>query len=142
MESKIWRLVWDPKMSVGIPEVDADHLRCIALIDGLNYAILERMDSGEISQRLGLVLADADVHFTKEDELFRRWRYPDTAGHAELHRHVLKNCRELVANAADLNINREWVRAALAVKGMLVDHLLIDDMKYHDYFVTHSWKGQ
>jgi hemerythrin len=142
MESKIWRLVWDPKMSVGIPEVDADHLRCISLIEGLNHAILERMDSGEIGQRLRLVLFDADAHFAREDELFHRWHYPDTATHAALHRQVLRDCHELVANAADLNINREWVRAALAVKGLLVDHLLIDDMKYHDYFVTHSWKEQ
>jgi hemerythrin-like metal-binding protein len=142
MESKIWRLVWDPKMSVGIPEVDADHLRCISLIEGLNHAILERMDSGEISQRLRLVLSDADAHFAHEDELFRHWRYPDSETHAALHRHVLKDCRELLANAAGLDINREWVRAALGVKGLLVDHLLIDDMKYHDYFVTRSRKEQ
>ncbi len=142
MGSKVWNLAWDSKMSVGIPEVDEDHLRCLTLLNGLNHAIVERMDADEIRLQLRLVLYDAELHFANEDELFRRWRYPDTEIHAALHQHLLEDCRQLLAGAAGPNVKREWVSAALAVKDLLVEHLLVDDLKYHDYFVTHSWKGQ
>ena len=42
MEPRIWSFEWTDAMSVGIPEIDEDHKRFIALVDAFNESIAER----------------------------------------------------------------------------------------------------
>ncbi len=129
-----WKLEWNDGMSVGIPEIDADHKRFLFLIDELNLAIVDRMALEEIRTRMQNIVDDALRHFAREEELFTQWHYPDAEEHARKHRKVVKDLQELQDRFVDYGLPSEWITVGLEVKDILINHLLTEDMKYAEYF--------
>jgi hemerythrin len=134
MQTHYWKIEWNDRMSVGIPEVDADHKRFIILVNELNRAIVDRMDAGEIRNRLQLILEDAKEHFAHEETLFGQWNYPDTENHAAIHGEILGTLGEIMAKSGSFDLEREWIEAGLAIKDTLINHILAEDMKYADFY--------
>jgi hemerythrin len=132
-ETAPWRLEWTDELSVGIPEVDAEHRQFIRLVDELNDAIIRRMDVAEIKKRLQAILDDAMAHFDHEAALFREWNYPEAAEHEEKHARIALTLREMMSRLQTDATEYEWVEAGLAVKKIVIDHLLSEDMKYRDF---------
>ncbi len=128
-----WRLEWSEALSVGIPEIDAEHQHFIMLVNQLNEAIIERMDMEEIKKRMQLILDDALVHFAHEETLFREWGYPDADKHATRHAQIMKALSEIMGGFERGGVDYEWIEAGLKVKEALIGHLLNEDMKYRDY---------
>lgn len=121
-------------MSVGIPEVDEDHRHFIVLINDLNHSIANRMEPGEIKNRLQLIIDDAELHFSREEKLFFEWNYPDTASHANIHAQVLKKLQDLKQHFKPYSNDSGWMDAGMQIKYLLIDHILKEDMKYAEYF--------
>ena len=137
-----WRLEWNSGMSVGIPEIDADHQRFISLVDELNYSITARMKASEIKKRLQQVIEDANRHFEQEEKLFQDRQYPNAAGHLRSH----SNIRNMLKNVQDsfipYGLDAEWMDAAQVIKQILISHLLTEDMQYASYFESINTKSQ
>lgn len=134
MEHHIWRLEWDDSLSIGIPEIDQDHQNFILLINGLNQAIVDRMNLSEIQRRMQLILDDSKQHFAHEEELFKLWHYPDADEHARKHGQITRQLHEIKAALNQKSTEYTWIEAGLTAKEMLLDHLLNEDMKYRDYY--------
>ena len=134
MQPRIWKIEWNDEMRVGIPEVDADHKRFISMFNGCNQAIASRMELSEIKSRLQLLLDDAGQHFAHEERLLREWEYPDTENHANRHREVLKALQEIRGKFMNYDFESEWIEMGLAVKDILITHILKEDMKYADFY--------
>lgn len=128
-----WRLEWDEKLSVGIPEIDADHQRFICLINELNEAITAHMDMTEIIRRMQSILDDAEAHFAYEESLFSKWSYPVAQEHAQKHAQIMLALRGIIGKLEGGGLEYEWIEAGLKVKQALIEHLLAEDMKYRDY---------
>lgn len=127
------RLVWDPSLSVGIPEIDAEHEYTIYLINCLNDAIIDGATGEEILRHLRLIVEDASRHFAHEEALFAQWSYPELGVHAEKHAQILLMLNETV-DRFGLGCNeQEMIECGLDIKGALIEHLLAEDMKYADY---------
>lgn len=131
-----WRLTWSDALSVGIPEIDAEHKRFIALINALNESIAERMSLSEVRRRMQDILIDAAAHFEHEEIMFREWGYPDAARHAREHAAAIKILNDIMHRIEHSEVDYEWVEAGVHVKELLVSHLLNEDMKYRDYWLT------
>jgi len=140
MEPHTWNIEWKDAMSVGIPEVDEDHQRFVFLINELNRAIVDRIDTREIKERLQLIFDDAVRHFALEERLFRQWKYPDAEEHANKHTEVLAALRMIMESSVSYDLPSEWISVSLEVKERLINHLLTEDMKYAEYF--HARKAQ
>jgi hemerythrin-like metal-binding protein len=128
-----WRLEWNDKLSVCIPEIDAEHQHFIMLVNELNEAIVRRMDVEEIQKRMQAILDDAVAHFTHEEALFMEWGYPAAEEHAEKHAQITLALHEIMGRFEHDGTGYEWIEAGLQVKQALIDHLLTEDMKYRDY---------
>lgn len=129
----IWKLDWNESLSVGIPEIDAEHQHFIRLINELNEAIIGRMDLGEIKSRMQSVLDDAAVHFTHEEALLKEWGYPEAGEHAQKHVLITQTLHEIMGGFKHTREMYDWIEAGLKVKQALIEHLLTEDMKYRDY---------
>ncbi|WP_018294135.1 bacteriohemerythrin [Mariprofundus ferrooxydans] len=138
MQDQVWQLEWSDKLSVGIDDIDAQHRHFIELINGLNRAILDRMDITEIRRRMQLILDDAAQHFAHEEALFAAWHYPDADEHAKYHRQATTAFMRIMTRLSDNHTESEWIEAGLKVKQLLVAHLVTEDMKYRDYFKAHK----
>ena len=134
MQPRTWKIEWDDGMSVGIPEIDADHKRFISMLNGCNQAIASRMELSEIKSRLQLLIDDADQHFVREEKLFKEWQYPDTESHASRHKDALKALQEIRGKFMNYDFESEWIEMGFAVKDILITHILMEDMKYADFY--------
>ncbi len=129
----VWRLDWDESLSVGIPEIDAEHQHFMRLINELNEAIVGRMGEEEIKSRMQSILEDAAAHFAHEEALFREWNYPDAEAHAGRHAEITRALHEIMMRFEHDGLEYELIEAGLKVKAALIEHLLSEDMKYRDY---------
>ncbi len=134
MEHHTWKIEWDEKVSVGIPEIDADHKRFISLIDDLNRAILDRMEPEEIKKRLQFILDDTARHFAHEEKLLREWNYPDAEEHVRKHASVLNSLQAIQDQLFAYQMPAEWISVGIEVKDILINHLLMEDTKYAEYY--------
>lgn len=129
----IWELDWNESLSVGIPEIDAEHQHFIRLINELNEAIIEHMDLEEIKSRMQSVLDDAAAHFAHEEALFKEWGYPEARAHAQKHAQIMQALHKIMGGFERVMVEYDWIEAGLKVKQALIEHLLAEDMKYRDY---------
>ncbi|MDH2917191.1 MAG: hemerythrin family protein [Gallionella sp.] len=131
-EPSPWRLEWSDAMSVGIPEIDAEHQHFIQLVSELNESIIARMELEEIKRCMQAILADAAAHFAHEEVLLKAWGYPLAREHAKNHARITLALREIMAGLHGM-AEYEWIDAGLKVKQALIEHILNEDMKYRDY---------
>ncbi len=134
MKKPKWNLEWNEGMSVGIPEIDADHKRFILLINELNRSITERMKATEIHKRLQHVIDDTERHFKQEETFFQEWQYPNAGVHAGIHKEVLNTLKKIQDSFIPYGLEAEWLDAALVIKNILISHILTEDMQYANYF--------
>ena len=128
-----WRLVWTDELSVGIPEIDAEHKHFIMLINELNAAIISRMGIEEIKRCMYAIVDDAVTHFAHEERLFKEWNYPEAAQHALRHAEAIEYFHNLTEGFERSETDFECINAGLKVKQALIGHLLAEDMKYRDF---------
>lgn len=133
MMTPVWRLDWDESLSMCIPEIDIEHRRFIRLVNDLNEAIVDRLDVDEIRKRMRRVIDDAIEHFAHEEELLRKWNYPKVEEHAGAHAAIIQALNAIMSQFNQERSLYEWVAAGLKVKDALIQHLLVEDMKYRDY---------
>jgi len=134
MEAKpVWRLDWDESLSMDIPEIDAEHKHFIMLVNQLNEAIIDRMDTEEVNKCMRAILDDAASHFAHEEILFRQWDYPDTEEHASRHAEILSVLQDIMNEFERKKTGYDCIDAGLKIKQALIQHLLTEDMKYRDY---------
>jgi hemerythrin len=141
MKKTRWSIKWHEGMSVGIPEIDEDHRRFIALIDELNLSISQRMKATEIKRRLQHVIDDTNRHFEREEQFFRERHYPNAEGHARSHKNVKDTLTKIQDSFMPYGLEAEWLDAALIIKQILISHILTEDMQYANYFKTTKIEG-
>ena len=134
-ESTPWRLIWSDALSFGIPEIDAEHKHFIIRINELNGAISSRRAIGEIRTCVQAIIDDALVHFSHEEALFKEWNYPEAVEHARKHVEIIVVMHEIMGRFERDCTEYELIAAGLHVKATLIEHFLVEDMKYRNYFL-------
>jgi hemerythrin len=121
-------LQWTSTLSVGVPELDAQHQELFRRIDRLLDAMLHN-DRSEAERLLAFLRAYVVDHFAAEERLMAEVGYPDAAGHAEEHHRFAATLHEV-----DLEFLASGPTAALVLKleqhavGWLHDHVYFTDV--------------
>ncbi|MBI9101541.1 MAG: bacteriohemerythrin [Spirochaetales bacterium] len=123
---------WTPALSVKIEAFDSHHQELIRLINKL----YQSMESGEGDDLLQKVLQElieyTDYHFAAEEAVFKKYDYPDTAEHIQMHQSLLSKARSLnkdlstgksVLSNEVLDFLQDWV----------MNHILQADSRYSNF---------
>ena len=82
-------LSWNDDYSVGIKEIDKQHMKLVDLVNELH----EGMKSGKGKEVLGNILNElvkyTAFHFAHEEQLFDKYGYPETAAHKRQHKDLV-----------------------------------------------------
>ena len=132
-------LQWTSALSVGVPDLDAQHQELFRRIDRLLDAMLHN-DRSEAGQLLDFLRAYVVDHFAAEERLMAEVGYPDAASHIGEHRRFAATLRE---------VDREFLEggptAALVLKleqqavGWLRDHVYFTDVALGRF--VHAWRA-
>lgn len=126
--------VWREDFALGIPRIDADHQRFLALMDHL-YSALDR---GEGRTHIHAILrglkAYATYHFIREEDLMGAAGYPALHPHQVQHAWYLYYLEKLEGQAvADSILACETMRF---MRDWFVDHILGIDKRFSEWLVA------
>lgn len=125
-----WRVKWSEDLSVGIPELDAEHQHFIDLANELNTAVRDRADISHVKALMWQLLDEARLHFAHEEQLLAEYDYADREQHAHLHRSIIAALEQHYAALNESGTESEWIQMGLDARGILVRHLLEEDLKF------------
>jgi hemerythrin len=127
-------MVIDPKYSIGIDQMDAQHACWIELIEKFRSVgsgqLLERAGINAAAHALEHLLSFTKSHFASEEQLLVTHKYPDLETHKIKHREleaaVVKLLSEIRAHAT----RSTPLKLNLFVTVWLLEHIMGEDDKY------------
>ncbi|MGC2854341.1 bacteriohemerythrin [Novispirillum sp. DQ9] len=124
-------LEWNDKMSVGVPALDEDHKKLLALVNELHSVVRKQAPPDVIERVMRDLVSYADYHFEAEERLMRLCRYADFEAHQASHETLRKQ-----VDAMKERFAREGHAVRLKMFDFLSDwlmrHILGEDMKYKE----------
>lgn len=108
---------------VGVQEIDEQHQRMAALLNGLNAAIRENADSSTLKRLFEELLEYSKYHFKSEQVLMDRYSYPGAKGHALAHGNLQAEApqfRTRLRKGGDLFVLQ-------SIKDWFLDHITVED---------------
>jgi len=124
---------WSEKMSVGVPELDADHKELIRIINQLAVDTCDHSRLGALRQSLFALLRYAEFHFAREEKVMTACGFPGIEEHKREHRGFVARIRALNHKFdADPEDSAEIVNGDLLrfLQDWLNHHILIEDKAY------------
>ncbi len=88
-------LVWGKVLSVGVEEIDEDHRKLVNIFNVLNHAVLEKETPQYLAATLEELINCTVWHFSHEERLMLKYRYPEAAEHKVEHGELIQTAKEL-----------------------------------------------
>lgn len=91
---------WSEELSVGIPEIDAEHRRLIGLVNGFHERLTAaEMPRTEIEEGLAAIAAEVKAHFATEESYLARIGSFRLESHRVLHEILYSDLEVMIAEA-------------------------------------------
>ena len=125
---------WSAKFQTRLEEVDIQHRELVRLVNLLHKAMRLQKGSAEVGAVLNELAQYTVSHFKHEEELFKKYDYPDYDAHKKIH-------EELVGRVTDFQEAFKAGKATVSMdlmdflKNWLNDHILKTDMAYAPYLI-------
>lgn len=124
---------WSNKLSVGVWQLDADHIVLIGLINQLYDAMGKGQGEGMFDTVFGTLKEYTTSHFSREEAMMKANKYPDYEKHKEYHETLIKHLNLFAAKWA---LDKSTVTTAEIeefLQGWLVNHIKKADFGYKPY---------
>jgi methyl-accepting chemotaxis protein/hemerythrin len=128
---------WDDSLSVKVTEIDNQHKRLIDLINQLHKAMGEGKSKEEIDGILNGLIDYTKTHFGYEENLFDKYKYPETTQHKQAHIDLVKQVVEFEKKFKEgkENISMDLMNF---LKNWLINHIKGTDQKYSKFLNDHG----
>ena len=122
-------MLWGPKYSVNIREIDWQHQQLFGMLNDLYDAMQAGTGRAVIADVLEKLLNYTQYHFTSEESLLREHGYADQASHRAEHVALTGRTQELRRRfeAGELGVAAETLHF---LADWLRSHIVGSDMKY------------
>jgi hemerythrin-like metal-binding protein len=125
---------------VGVPKIDAQHARLLALHKDLLEMIRADQDAKIIRAGWVELYNYVDFHFAEEEKFMQSIRYPGLAAHRELH---LKFAAKVSTRYRQTRSSeREAMNLLMLVEDWIDEHLRHEDIKYVLFLRDQSRSGE
>ena len=134
--SKLEPLPWLAVLETGNETVDHEHRQLIEDANAI-HAIISAGGSWADLVATARTMRDRCIeHFANEDKVLRATRFPDRDRHLRAHHRILTEINGILVDLESVATpNRLHWELALSLRGILIDHLLRDDLKYKSHLM-------
>ncbi len=124
---------WTTSLDTGIKFVDDDHKKLVGMVNQIHILLKEGAGNKEVGKIILELANYTTFHFSREETLFDRHGYPETAAHKQKHVKLLADVNDLISkfNIGDFAAPMDLLAFA---KSWLIHHILGTDMKYVPFF--------
>ena len=132
-------LPWLAILETGHEEVDREHRQLIEDANAVHGLVAAGGSWPELVATARQMRDRCIVHFATEDKVLKATRFPDLAKHLRAHRRILTEINAILTDLEGTDTpNRFHWELALSLRGILVDHLLRDDLKYKSHLMYYE----
>ena len=130
---------WNSMYATGIPTIDNQHKKLVELLN----ALFDGMKSGQGDQAAGKTLDElikyTITHFSTEEQLFKKYGYPETEAHKKEHENLKTQALKL---QSDYRSGKAQITMDVAnfLRDWLKNHILQTDKKYAPFLIAKGAK--
>lgn len=125
-------IVWSDILSVGFDEIDEDHHKLVGIFNILNHAVKEGESPEYLAATLEELINCTVWHFSHEERLMLKHRYPEAAEHKAEHRDLIDSAKDLQGEI--LRTKQPMVDNQIQfLERWLTEHILTADMRLGAY---------
>jgi hemerythrin len=125
---------WKDDFSVGVPDVDYEHQKLIALINDLHDAMSRDNSDVTVMDFLGEIYAHVAAHFALEEKIMRERNYDQYSDHKADHEALLDELRDIMDDYEE-NAFFSDDTFANAVGSWFSDHFRNRDARLHKHLL-------
>jgi hemerythrin len=89
-------VTWRDEYNVNVEEIDIQHQKMLELVNSLHDAVETRVNKDGLKGLLIELVEFTRLHFSTEEQLMKKYDYPDLASHHTEHRLLLRYLVDLV----------------------------------------------
>ncbi len=127
---------WDDSYSVGVWQIDRQHQYLIGLINRIKNASME-FNPQLIVETILDMQSYARFHFADEEDLMRRYEYPDLARHARIHAGFIHKAETFLDDLEDIPL-ATISEVSGFLSEWLINHIVKTDGEYSKYIANHA----
>lgn len=139
------QIVWNSAWNIGQAEIDEQHQRWVELFNQLERAFLSSTESTDMTQvQKGIfeqILDYTRFHFACEEKAMQAAAWPGIPAHWRFHKEfdriIYEKYREF--EKGELVLNSELLAL---MKGWLLRHIQVEDLKFGEYLRQEKNKGK
>lgn len=125
---------WTKALSVGHSKIDLQHKELIDNIEKIKELDPNNINPKEIDKLLNFIKDYTRKHFSEEEELLKKWNYPDLERHHTLHETFKKEINDSIINLRAKNYSKIYMSSIkIKLGSWLVSHIMNEDKKYMKY---------
>jgi hemerythrin-like metal-binding protein len=128
-------LAWDEDLSVGIPEMDADHK---VLVNLLNTLSDQNIGHEDVNRALEALINYTLYHFEREEKLMQACEVPFFAEHMKVHKALAIKTTELVKKWHETESSEVMNELLSFLRSWLVKHIMEEDKRISPYIKGHE----
>ncbi|GAA5787164.1 hypothetical protein GCM10007860_18380 [Chitiniphilus shinanonensis] len=125
---------WTGEFSIGLEEIDEQHMELVRLLNELHQAIIERHATSTCREILGALTDYTRTHFAVEESLMRISGYPEFAEHKQSHEDLIAQVLAL-QDKLDSGEARITFELLHFLKQWLIHHINESDRRFGQYFL-------
>ncbi|MEZ7196638.1 bacteriohemerythrin [Pseudodesulfovibrio karagichevae] len=132
---------WHESNSVGVPSIDDQHKRLMALTNRLFLAIMDETGETALEGVLNDLADYAVYHFTHEEGLLRKYGYPEDllAEHQAEHKALTDRVLHYIARYRDDPANLD-LSVYVFLRDWTTEHMGRSDARYSEFLMAHHAK--
>jgi hemerythrin-like metal-binding protein len=125
---------WKPSLSIGVPEIDAQHQALFEKAACFEAAVKAREPNHRLAELFGFLSRYATVHLGAEERLLRETRYPGLPEHVRQHADFQRRLGALVPHWESEGASTALLLALVGFLDLwLRDHVTSSDQRIGDY---------
>lgn len=129
---------WKKEFETGIPEMDEQHQRWLALLNIFYDQISQKKDiDQELRKLVSDVLEYTNYHFREEERLMTKMGYPELAKQKEMHNQITKKVTDF-KKKVDSGQRIVSIELTKELRSWFNEHILVEDKKYAKLYLSKS----
>ncbi len=131
---------WTDKLSVGVPSIDAQHKKLVAMANELYDAMKAGHGKDVLNKTLDGLIGYTVTHFNYEEKLFAQTGYPATAPHKKEHEDLKKQVLEIQEKMKAGVSFSQSMQVMDFLKKWLTNHIMVVDKAYGPHLTAKGIK--
>ena len=132
------RFGWESGFSVGVNKFDEQHKQFFEITNKIYDMVSENsINREELFAQVLELESYATYHLLSEEEIFYRYKYPQTEKHLEAHNFYRQEIQEYVEKCMSNDVDLTNLAAELAdfASSWLLEHIKSVDKQYSDFLI-------